>query len=201
MMVRDRSLRILVGNTMVFRPVSKCTTTTSTNIVVERRLQRCIARGLQWSLHMSLPAVLLPSLASITGANNISIEQYAAAVARHLHTLRDMQLWVPLQLGGGGTDDTTRAQQLDLFCSLLNHPRCIHGCLILESMPITTASNTTTSNSSAVTVADWLRRLHVWIGQIPAWCCPRTFFSARGRRQKRQQRTPVTSTQQQSHSS
>ena len=128
----------------------------STNNKKRTTMETRIAQGLEWSVHMNLPAIWMPSPASLSGENNNDVFRYAAAVTRALPTLRDTQLWIPVSLD---SDDDSTA--FDCFYRLTGYHPSIHACLVLEPMPLSTNTNI------SVYVADLLRRLHVWIGAAP----------------------------------
>jgi type II protein arginine methyltransferase len=110
--------------------------------------------ALEWSLHMNLPAVLMPPLP--TGTNEV--QQYASALGTSLSLLRDQQVWVPVPLQALSNSDHSA---FPFFHRLVDYHPAVHVVLVLEAILPTTTQDV------KVHVADMLRRLHLWMGAVP----------------------------------
>lgn len=132
------------------------TASTSNNSAGYYDYATTFSAALEWSLHMNLPAVLLPPLP--LPAQNIPL--YASAL--NLSSLRDQQLWIPVTL----QNDTAASDAFDVFHRLVNYHPSIHVVLMFEALFTTTAGVNIPAAEIKIHLADWLRRLHLWIGRV-----------------------------------
>ena len=99
-------------------------------------LQTSLAAQLQWAWHMSLPAIILPALSTIsdsgTANNGLSLEDYAHAIYPQVLAAPDhrCQLWIPVRL------NTVEIQLFQKLMVLCNHSPAISMMLIMEATPL-----------------------------------------------------------------
>ncbi|CAB9518345.1 arginine N-methyltransferase 5 [Seminavis robusta] len=128
-----------------------------------------LPKQVQWGLHMSLPAIILPA----PPAAENDFMDYARAVQSLCMeaSQASVQLWIKVAL----TD--LALLQFDLLTRLCDAPGCLGMILWAEPLAMGTTSASSYSNTAGATVAAQMSLLHKAIGsQLKALCFPTKVF-------------------------
>jgi type II protein arginine methyltransferase len=128
-----------------------------------------LPKQVQWGLHMSLPAIILPAPPS----NEADFMEYARVVQSLCMEAAQasVQLWVKVAL----TD--LAMLQFDILTRLCDAPACLGMILWAEPLALGTTTASSTSNTAGATVAAQMSLLHKAIGsQLKALCFPTKVF-------------------------
>ena len=134
------------------------------NTIMERLPQQ-----VQWGLHVSLPAIILPAPPS----EEIAFLDYARLVQSLCMEAAQasVQLWVKVAL----TD--VALHQFDLLTRLCDAPACLGMILFAEPLAAGSTSASSTSNTAGAIVAAQMTALHLAIGMnLKALCFPTKVF-------------------------
>jgi type II protein arginine methyltransferase len=136
---------------------------------------------LAWSVHMNLPAVILPPLpheslpAAAATAAATALSHYASALtgamAATLHH-SNMQLWIPVPLVAASSSHTS-ATDMDTFSvfhvfhRLLDYHPAIHILLVFDEASALSSPTTPSPDLVKQQLMNAWRHAHLWIGTCP----------------------------------
>ena len=128
-----------------------------------------LPKQVQWGLHVSLPAIILPAPPS----QEAPFLEYARVVQSLCMEAAQasVQLWVKVAL----TD--VALHQFDILTRLCDAPACLGMILFAEPLAAGSTSASSTSNTAGAIVAAQMTALHKAIGmQLKALCFPTKVF-------------------------